>query len=45
MKIARIEPFLFHPGSGKNLLLCRVETDDGIYGWGEWLTSPGERRK
>ncbi|MBN9062629.1 MAG: mandelate racemase/muconate lactonizing enzyme family protein [Rhizobiales bacterium] len=35
MKIARIETFLFHPGSGKNLLFCRIETDDGLYGWGE----------
>ncbi|PTM39859.1 mandelate racemase/muconate lactonizing enzyme family protein [Bosea sp. 124] len=35
MKIARIETFFFHPGSGKNLLFCRIETDDGLYGWGE----------
>ena len=35
MKIQRIETFFFHPGSGKNLLFCRVETDDGIHGWGE----------
>ncbi|TEA79051.1 mandelate racemase/muconate lactonizing enzyme family protein [Allopusillimonas ginsengisoli] len=35
MKIAHIETFLFYPGSGKNLLFCRVETDDGHYGWGE----------
>lgn len=35
MKIERIETFLFHPASGKNLLFCRIETDDGLYGWGE----------
>lgn len=35
MKVERVEIFLFHPDSGKNLLFCRVETDDGIYGWGE----------
>ncbi|HEY6430549.1 MAG TPA: mandelate racemase/muconate lactonizing enzyme family protein [Acetobacteraceae bacterium] len=44
MKIARIEPFLFHPGSGKNLLLCRVETDDGIYGWGESYVTRGKEK-
>ncbi|HVR51994.1 MAG TPA: mandelate racemase/muconate lactonizing enzyme family protein [Pseudorhodoferax sp.] len=35
MKIARIETFFFHPGSGKNLLFCRIETEDGLHGWGE----------
>ena len=35
MKIARIETFFFYPASGKNLLFCRIETDDGLYGWGE----------
>jgi galactonate dehydratase len=35
VKISRIETFLFHPGSGKNLLFCRIETDDGLHGWGE----------
>lgn len=35
MKITNIETFLFHPGSGKNLLFVRVETSDGTYGWGE----------
>ncbi len=44
MKIARIEPFLLHPGSGKNLLLCRVETDDGIYGWGEAYVTRGKEK-
>ncbi|TBW41281.1 mandelate racemase/muconate lactonizing enzyme family protein [Siculibacillus lacustris] len=35
MKIERIETFLFHPGSGKNLLFVRIETDEGVHGWGE----------
>ena len=35
MKIANIETFLFHPGSGKNLLFVRIEASDGTYGWGE----------
>ena len=34
MKIERIESFILHPGTGKNLLFCRVETDDGLHGWG-----------
>jgi galactonate dehydratase len=42
MKIARIETFLLHPGSGKNLLFCRVETDDGIHGWGEAYVTRGK---
>jgi galactonate dehydratase len=44
MKIARIETFLLHPGSGKNLLFCRVETDDGFYGWGEAYVTRGKER-
>jgi galactonate dehydratase len=35
MKIARVETFLFDPGSGKNLFFVRIETDDGLHGWGE----------
>lgn len=35
MKIERIETFLFHPRSGKNLLFVRIETDTGLHGWGE----------
>ena len=33
MKIARIETFLFDPGTAKNLLFCRVETESGLHGW------------
>jgi galactonate dehydratase len=44
MKIARIQPFLFHPGTGKNLLFCRVETADGLYGWGESYVTRGKER-
>ncbi|ROR21470.1 galactonate dehydratase [Comamonas sp. BIGb0124] len=39
MKITSITPYLFNPRSGKNLLLIRVETDTGLYGWGECYTS------
>ncbi|HET6184632.1 MAG TPA: mandelate racemase/muconate lactonizing enzyme family protein [Acetobacteraceae bacterium] len=44
MKIARIETFLLHPGSGKNLLLCRVETEDGLHGWGEAYVTRGKEK-
>jgi galactonate dehydratase len=44
MKIAHIETFLLHPGSGKNLLFCRVETEDGLYGWGEAYVTRGKER-
>lgn len=35
MKISRIQTYLFYPGAAKNLLFCRIETTDGVYGWGE----------
>jgi len=44
MKIARIETFLLHPGSGKNLLFARVETDDGLHGWGEAYVTRGKEK-
>src|SRR6201994_1916043 len=42
MKIARIETFILGTGSSKNLLFCRVETEDGLYGWGEAYVTPGK---
>lgn len=44
MKIARIETFLFDPGTAKNLLFCRVETESGLHGWGEAYVTPGKER-
>lgn len=38
MKISDIMTFLTHPGAGKNLLFVKVETDEGIHGWGECYT-------
>ncbi len=32
MKIARIESFILGTKSSKDLLFCRVETEDGTYG-------------
>ena len=42
MKIARIESFIFGTGSSKDLLFCRVETEDGTYGWGEGYVTAGK---
>jgi galactonate dehydratase len=44
MKIARIESFLLYPGSGKNLLFCRVETEGGLHGWGEAYVTRGKEK-
>jgi galactonate dehydratase len=38
MKIASITPYLFNARSGRNLCLVRVDTDEGIHGWGECYT-------
>lgn len=39
MKITDVKHFLAHPGNrGKNLCFVKVETDEGIYGWGEAYT-------
>src|SRR5581483_5972586 len=42
LQIARVETFLFDPGTAKNLLFCRVETDDGVHGWGEAYVTLGK---
>jgi galactonate dehydratase len=42
MKIARIESFILATGGGKDLLFCRVETEDGAYGWGEAYVTAGK---
>jgi len=38
LKITDITTFIVHPGVGKNLLFVKVETDEGIHGWGECYT-------
>ena len=38
MKITDIKTFIVHPTSQKNWLLVKVETDEGLYGWGESYT-------
>lgn len=44
MQITGITPHLFNPGTDKNLLLVKVETDTGLYGWGECYTSLRKER-
>jgi galactonate dehydratase len=38
MQVTHIKPILVDPGSGKNWLFVKVETDAGIGGWGECYT-------
>lgn len=38
MKITDLRTTLVHPGSGKNWLFCKLETDAGLHGWGEAYT-------
>ncbi len=35
MKITAVKHYTLHPGWRKNLIFVKVETDDGLYGWGE----------
>ena len=38
MKVSQIKTFLVNSGSAKNWLFVKVETDSGLYGWGEAYT-------
>jgi galactonate dehydratase len=44
MKIGRIESFILGTGGAKDLLFCRVETEDGLYGWGEAYVTGGKEK-
>ena len=44
MKITDVKTFLVHPGTGKNWLFVKVETDEGIHGWGEAYTQADRDR-
>ena len=37
MQVAKITPFLVDSGSSKSWLFVKVETDSGMFGWGECL--------
>src|SRR5438477_7701482 len=38
MKITAVTPFVVDPGYGKNWLFVKVDTADGLHGWGECYT-------
>lgn len=38
MQITDIQYYLVHPGRAKNLCFVKIDTDEGIYGWGECYT-------
>ena len=43
MRVTDVKTFIVHPGSGlykKDWLFVKVETDEGIHGWGECYTQP-----
>ena len=44
MKITDVKTFLVHPGTGKNWLFVKVETDAGLHGWGEAYTQSDRDR-
>jgi len=37
-RVARVSPFLVDSGGAKNWLFVKVDTDDGLVGWGEAYT-------
>jgi galactonate dehydratase len=40
LKIRRVEPVVLRIGGRSNIVCCRIETDDGVHGWGEGTTPP-----
>jgi galactonate dehydratase len=40
LRIARIDPYVLRIGSRSNHVCARVETEDGLHGWGEGTTPP-----
>jgi galactonate dehydratase len=38
MKITHVTPYILHTGWRKNWIFVKVETDEGITGWGESYT-------
>jgi galactonate dehydratase len=38
LKVTQVTTFLVHPGRAKNLCFVKVDTDEGIHGWGECYT-------
>ncbi len=44
MKVTNVRTFLVCPGRGKNWLFVKVETDEGVHGWGECYTQADRDR-
>jgi galactonate dehydratase len=40
LKIASVEPFVLRIGARKDIVCARVQTADGLHGWGEGTTPP-----
>lgn len=40
LKIRRVDAYVLRIGSRDNVVCCRVETEEGVYGWGEGTTPP-----
>ncbi|MCY3813217.1 MAG: mandelate racemase/muconate lactonizing enzyme family protein [Gammaproteobacteria bacterium] len=38
MKVTNVQHHIVHPDSGKNLCFVRIDTDEGLHGWGECYT-------
>jgi galactonate dehydratase len=44
MRVTDVKTTLVHPGTGKNWLFVKIETDAGIHGWGEAYTQSDRDR-
>jgi galactonate dehydratase len=44
LKVSRVSPFLVDSGGSKSWLFVKVETDDGLVGWGEVYTQSDRDR-
>ena len=44
MKIERVQSFVVDSGLWKNWAFVKVDTNDGIHGWGEAFTEPGREQ-
>jgi galactonate dehydratase len=40
LKIRRVDPHVLRIGNRKDIVCCRIETEEGIHGWGEGTTPP-----
>lgn len=40
LKIRRVDPYIIRIGSRRDIVCVRIETEEGIHGWGEGTTPP-----